>query len=367
MPRQSGATPPDRRGRVAAGVSIATASRALSGTPGVSRVGRRAGAQRRRGARLRRQHARAVAGRRHHSARSGWWSTRSATRTSPRSPAACCGSPPSEELDGPDLPHRPGPGDRAASDAHPGGQPGRRDPDRRIGVRRPARSRRRSQATSCGATPRSGGRVAVIGRHHLRRRRRAARQHRGRPADRRARAVGLGHRRIAVAVRLARADHGRRPAGRRRTRRCGRPASTSTTSRSSRPSSPATAAGPAPSRILDEHPDVTAVDGAERRHGDRRAVRAAAGPDRGAGPDVGDRLRRRRGRRRPGARPDHDPAADVRHGRARRWRWRSRSRAPAPEAAGRRRARGARLVRPRPGAERRYAGRRSPPTSSRGR
>ena len=72
----------------AAGVSIATASRSLSGAPGVSEsVAERVREVARSLGYVANVHARSLAaGTR---GRSGWWSTRSATPTSPRSPAEC--------------------------------------------------------------------------------------------------------------------------------------------------------------------------------------------------------------------------------------------------------------------------------------
>ena len=73
----------------AAGVSIATASRSLSRTAGVSEeVAERVRGVARDMGYVANVHARSLAG--GHPGRSGCWSTRSATPTSPRSPAACC-------------------------------------------------------------------------------------------------------------------------------------------------------------------------------------------------------------------------------------------------------------------------------------
>ncbi len=344
--------PPDRRGRRGGRLDrhrVACPLRHARRQP----HGRRAGTTRGRRARLCHQHARAIAGGRHHRRdRAGGPRDRRPVLLRDRQRGAAGRG--RGGAHGPDLPHRQGPGDRAPSGAHPGGAPGRRDPDRRIGVRRPgdrgAGARRAAALHRDGRAGRRDRPAPPAGRH------RAARQHRGRTDGHRARprprAPPAGD-----PVRLARADHGHRSPGRRpRGDAGGRPRPRRRTGHRGRvhPRRRPGRRDPDPEGAPGHH----RRRGAERRHGDRLPLRAAPGPDRGAGPDDGDRFRRRGRRRRPGARPDHDPAADVRHGRASAGPGAQGAREPAPEAAGARRARRARLVRPRSGAERRHEGRR---------
>ena len=120
-----------------------------------------------------------------------------------------------------------------------------------------------------------GGRVAVIGRHHLGVDAVLPDNHAGGASAVAGHLLDLGHRRIAVVTGSRSADHGRRPAGRRRGGASPRPGCASRTCRWSRPSSPGAGGKQAAEEVLAEHPDVDRGARPQRRHGDRRALGAA--------------------------------------------------------------------------------------------
>ena len=116
---------------------------------------------------LRHQHARPVAGRRGPRAPSAWSCTRSATPTSPRSPAACCRWAALEGLTVQICHTGRDPELELGPDPQPRRQPRRRDPGRGLRASSTPRSRRPCEMECSSTTRSAGGRVALIGRHHL--------------------------------------------------------------------------------------------------------------------------------------------------------------------------------------------------------